>query len=228
MKIKKTVLLTSILLINGISFLANAAENTSSYTCSDNEVQMYITNSNEVDRAKLSEMSYKDMQAALITLQQKKVDLGIAKSDENCFAAMVDGFDLGAMQDKIFELMDSLDLASFSGISFAALFEQAKKYIYEDLRKSICKRAPELKKEIIDSAKDALDKKRKAYENKFQESALGMLNSDSAFDDWMNDNLDYKFSDSKNILEWRNGVEGGLELSTDNDDWKNTINDLFD
>lgn len=225
---KKTMcFLLSSFLLSSTAYAATTSSQ-SDFQCSDEEVKLYIQNSNSVDRAELSSTSYKDLQSALITMQheKKKTEGGSGSGGEyDCFAILYEGIDLGKMGDEIFDLINGIQ---FPSMDINKIFDKVKEKIYDDLLKSICKRAPEYKDSIIKATKTSLENKRKEYEQEFKNSSLGMFYDEKSFDKWMNNTIKEEFDDDAKILLWRGGISGSVEVSDDSRKWGKELDGLFD
>jgi hypothetical protein len=224
MKFKK-IFLASIFIFSSHSFasISDPIEPVTEFQCTEEEVQNYLSEEGLVDRDTTGKASDAEIQAAYLTYKKKKNE---AEGKPNgCDVLLSADFDFSEMAKKVNDLLDMIKVPDLDPIS--VIYDKAKKRLQEELSKTLCERIPEMAEGFYEDQKNILD-------IRLEQEKSGILNDtflkyaqDSNFDNWANSSLDEELKDDKNLVNWRNGVEGELKLSGSVSDWEDKLDDIF-
>jgi hypothetical protein len=201
-----------------IVFSAPALTATQSVECTDEEVGFYLSDEGLIDRASLSDLSYKDYQAAYVTLQQEK-------DPSSCIAAFIGALDPSAAFKEIMDLVNSMPSTSADLIT--GLYNQVLAKLNEELDKTLCERIPALATGFLAAQKEAINSRLSDIKGLAKDKTNDYL-GDSNIDAWINGQVNHTFGDTEGILTWRNGTDGKLDVSGDARKWENVLDGLFD
>lgn len=191
--------------------------------CTTEEVGLYLSKEGLVDLADTMNPTDQEYQDAFLTYKEKEKE---KEGTEDCFSILSDKFDFSEYARKINELIDSISLPS--GDAVEELYEKAMKKIQEELQKSLCERVPAAVSGFWAEQKEAMNNKINAYKTTARNKTILKYKDDNTFDSWMNKKISERIDDENDFINWRNGIEGGLEVDNGNSrKWENVLDEIF-
>jgi hypothetical protein len=189
---------------------STSIKDASKFVCTDEEVEMYLSNEGIVDRSKNSKITANDFKDAY--LQLKIEEAGKKGGVTDCLGVFSDTFfhEMTKIEEQVSAALDAVG----DGLTLDAMSEARKaieKKIMDSLRNGLCN----VSEGIADGSNQIIESTTSNYNDSLSTDDLDFLLKEDSFKSWQLDQVTKKLIDEEGLLKWKNG-EVDLEKVKEN------------